>query len=142
MRLFLLLSLLALMAWGSLAIIAGHYGLDIFPLIGWLKFLLLFTAPWASLIGGLLLWKQARIWRRLHHRRIAPEPLTRTPDHIAPAPNRPSVLERTALAIAALGAATMLYWLHLPGPEYLVMVGVVVWFWRGVVLVRLKPSVN
>lgn len=131
MKLILGLLALALAWWGCMAIIAGHYGIDLHPLLPWLGFVLHYAGPWVALIGGFKLWKQSRLWRRLHHLRLQMDALTRDPSPRIPPEEKPSTLERAAALIMASGAAALLYWFDVPEPEYLLTAALLLWFFRG-----------
>lgn len=124
---------LMLMVWGCLAVIAGHYGIGIYPPFDWLIFLLHFFAPWVTPIAGYRLWKECRTWRLLNQARNQPSPLTRDPQD-RPAPtNRPHVMERIAVFMMVIGGVSLIYWFDLPGPEFYLAAGLLVWFFKNFV---------
>ncbi|MCB9957146.1 MAG: hypothetical protein H6843_00880 [Rhodospirillaceae bacterium] len=128
MRITFGLMVLVLGAWGSLAIVAGRHGIHLWPSIPWLAAALGFAGPWVSLIGGFLLWRQARIWRRLQALRRTPQPLSRDPHRPLPPPDRPSALEHTALIVLVLGAAALVYRLGLARPGQVLAAGALAWW--------------
>ena len=132
MRMTLGLAVLALCFWGSAAIIAARHGLYIRPPIPWLAALLDMVAPWGSLIGGFILWRKSRLWRRLHARRHQPLPLARSPQHQPPPQARPSPLERAATVSMAVGGIALIYALGLARPGQVLAAGVLTgWFVRS-----------
>ena len=130
MRMTLGLAVLALCFWGSAAIIAARHGLYIRPPVPWLAAVLDVIAPWVSLIGGSILWRKSRLWRRLHARRHQPAPLARSPEHQPPPQARPSPLERSAAVSMAVGGIALIYALGLARPGQVLAAGTLAW-WFG-----------
>ena len=134
MHIALGVTVLGLMFWGCLAIIAGHYGVGIYLPNGFLTFLLHYAGPWVTLVGGYKLWNQARMWRRLYHLRQQAAPLTRDPFHRAPPPmDRPTGLERIAVVMMVTAGVSLVYWFNLPEPEYILTAALLIWFFKGFV---------
>lgn len=129
---------LAFMAWGCVAIIAAHYGIGLYPPYGWAVFVLHYTAPWVTLIGAFKLWKQARIWRKLHAARGEITWIIRKPGAGKIVFLRISPLERIGAFLMSLGGAALVYWLNLPGPEFLLIAALLVWFFKGFVFAILR----
>lgn len=130
---------LVFMAWGCVAIIAGHYGVGLYPPYGWAMVILHYTAPWVTLIGAYKLWKQARIWRKL---RSVEFHLTRNqfgPDIRA---YRKSTLERFGELLMGLAGVALVYWFKLPDPEFLLIAALLVWFFKGFVVAILRRHEN
>lgn len=125
------LCLLGLGFWASVAIVAGHYGIGLAPPVPWLWLAQYYLGPWISLIGGFLLWKHARTWRRLHHQRHQPAPLVRGGAWRVPDAERASTLERAGKLAMATGAIALLYWWELHEPEFYLAAGLLVWMVAG-----------
>jgi hypothetical protein len=128
------------MLWGSIAIIAAHYGIDLFPANPWLALAMRWGAPWITLAGGFLAWSRARLWRRLHRLRSLPGPLIRDPGAAAAPAERPGGLERLAALVIATGMAAIVYQLNLPGPETVLAAGLAFWLFKGIAAAALKAG--
>lgn len=126
MRLILGLLLIALSVWGSLATIAGYYGIDLFPARPAFKIALHVAGPWIAALGGFLMWKWARVWRRLFFLLSQPRPLTRAPHLAQSHPEKPGALEHTACLVMLLGGAALVFWFDHPHPEHVVISGLMI----------------
>lgn len=138
MRFVLGLIVLCLMVWGCVATVAGHYGINLYPGSRLLVFLMHVLAPWVALVGGFILWKQARTWRRLRHMRQPLPFLLRQGRFPMPRPERPSTLERWAAWMMGAGAVALIYWFKLSDPEIVLTAALLVWFFRGFAIGRLR----
>ena len=134
MQMTLALLTLAFMAWGCVAIIAGHYGIGLYPPYGWAMFIQYYAAPWLTLLGGYKLWQQARLWRKLHAARGEVTWIIRKPWTGGIVFLRVSPLERIASFLMGLAGAALVYWFEFPGPEFLLIAALLVWFFKSFVL--------
>jgi len=114
-------------AWGSLAQIAGHYGLFLYPPPQALHLAMLYTAPWLAIYCGLILWNRARAWRRARERRYPQKTIIRNPDGRTRAVGGPGVLERFGAWTLVLGLAALPYWFEVSAPVPYLIAGVMVY---------------
>lgn len=120
------------MFWGCVAIIAGHYGVGLYPRIGLLIFFQHYFGPWITLYGSYILWKHASIWRGMDQARDqVGVPLTRDPyQSMPPAGGRARSLERAAKFMMGTAAMSLVYWFDLPEPELILLAALLVWFFK------------
>ena len=138
MKLTLGLVLLALAFWGSVAVIAEGYRIDLYPASPWIQVPLHYAGPWIALIGGIILKRNCRIWRQLRHLREEPIPLSRDPRYRPRAVNEPGFMERLAGLCILIAALSLIYWFDLDHAEMIAVCLLVVWLFRGVMRKALR----
>ncbi|MEM7547700.1 MAG: hypothetical protein AAF367_19410 [Pseudomonadota bacterium] len=134
---FLLITILACLAYEAVSLILSHQGILVPVLHPWLNMVGVSFGPPLLIASALFAWERARRWRRMDEMRgdVWNDPATA----LARGEHRPSnglrgpgFLERASLQLALLGVVALPYWLVMPSPA--LMAGgaiLVVWIARA-----------
>lgn len=124
-----------LLAWGCLAIIARAYGLALPLFHPAIAIGVGLAGPPLLIFTAGLAWLRARAWRGMTKLKVTPPGghathLARGDYAIELVDGGPTALERLTLGLVILGLAAVPYWIGLPGPEWWIGGGFLLWIFR------------
>mgnify|MGYP003672280221 CR=1 FL=1 len=130
-------------AYGALAVVGWHNGIDILPANAGLGELLFDWSPWVLTITSPVFWFKFRKFRAMRAAKALHLPRSIS-EAIEPArvSRRPGLWERVSAAFLALGLAALVYRLGLPEPGILFIAGCIAWLFVKLSIRMLATSRN